>query len=271
MPHLVRKRNEREAFFNIELQHLLSTIPTKMVLGGDFNCVLAKSDCMGQFNYSCALNVLVTGYALTDMWEASPEHGIYTHYSRQGTSRLDRIYVTKNLHDRKKGVETVVAAFTDHLSVVLHIALDVDIIRRGRGYWKMNAALMQDVLFQVQLSQQWKRWSQQHKYFPDIVTWWERSAKKHIRQLFIRKGTEKCKEIREMENFYYACLCDVLQNPENRMTQTEKVNRLKAQLIKLCREKAAAGMIEMQSLSSFQEERISLFHIIKQRNRRYPK
>jgi len=49
------------------------------------------------------------------MWEASPELGIYTHYSRQGASRLDRIYATRNLSDRKKGVETVVAAFTDHL------------------------------------------------------------------------------------------------------------------------------------------------------------
>jgi len=63
----------------------------------------------------------------------------------------------------------------------------------------------------------------------------------------------------------YARLYDVLQNPEHRMTRTEKVNRLKAQLIQLYRERAAAGMIEMQSLDSFQEERISLFHIIKRR------
>ena len=80
------------------------------------------------------------------MWEANPERGIYIHYSRQGASRLDRIYATRNLSDRKKGVETVVAAFTDHLAVVLSIAHDVD-IRRGRGYWKMNAALMQDAHF----------------------------------------------------------------------------------------------------------------------------
>jgi len=71
-----------------------------------------------------------------------------------------------------------------------------------------------------------------------------------------------------MDNFYYACLYDVLQNPEHRATRTEKVNRLKAQLIKAYRERAAAGMIEMQSLDSFQGEKISLFHIIKRRMRR---
>jgi len=38
------------------------------------------------------------------------------------------------------------AAFSDHLAVVLRIALDVDTIRRGTGYWKMNMALLQDIL-----------------------------------------------------------------------------------------------------------------------------
>jgi len=71
-----------------------------------------------------------------------------------------------------------------------------------------------------------------------------------------------------MDNFYYTCLYDVLQNPENLATRTEKVNRLKAQLIKAYRETASAGMIEMQSLDSFQGEKISLFHIIKRRMRR---
>jgi exonuclease III len=146
-PSGAEKKQEREIFFNIDLPHLLLTIPTKMILGGDFNCVLAKSDCTGQYNYSRALNALVTGYALTDMWEENPERGIYTHYSRQGASRLDRIYVTRNIRDRKKGIETVVAAFTDHLAVALSIALDVDIIRRGRSYWKMNAELTQEAHF----------------------------------------------------------------------------------------------------------------------------
>jgi hypothetical protein len=80
-----------------------------MILGGDFNCVLSKSDCTGQFNNSRALNALVSGYALIDM--RNPERGIYIHYSRQGASRLDRIYVTKKLRNKKKGIETVVAAF----------------------------------------------------------------------------------------------------------------------------------------------------------------
>jgi hypothetical protein len=96
-PSGAKKKIEREAFFNIALPLLLKDIPTTMILGGDFNCVLAKPDCTGHFNFSRALNTLVRGFDLVDMWDAAPERGFYTHYTRQGSSCLDRIYVTRNL------------------------------------------------------------------------------------------------------------------------------------------------------------------------------
>jgi len=96
-PSGAEKKIEREAFFNIDLPLLLKDILTTMILGGDLNGVLAKTDCTGHFNFSRALNVLVKGSDLVDMWEAAPERGVYTHYTRQGASRLDRIYVTWKL------------------------------------------------------------------------------------------------------------------------------------------------------------------------------
>jgi len=67
-----------------------------MIIGGDFICALTKKDCTGHFNYSRDLNYLIRGFDLIDMWEAAPERGIYTHYTRQGATR-DRIYATRNL------------------------------------------------------------------------------------------------------------------------------------------------------------------------------
>jgi len=98
-PSGAEKKQGREAFFNIDLPHLLKEIPTTIILGGDFNCVLAKTDCTGHFNYSRALNALIRGFDFVDMWEAAPERAIYTHYTRQGASRLDRIYVTRTLRE----------------------------------------------------------------------------------------------------------------------------------------------------------------------------
>ena len=67
---------------------------------------------MGQLNYSRDHDGTVRGVNLTDVWEETPPRKIYTHYTPTGASRLDRIYITKNLNVRKKGVTTVTVAFT---------------------------------------------------------------------------------------------------------------------------------------------------------------
>ena len=118
-PSGAERKQEREVFFNIDLPQLLLETPSMMLIGGDFNCVLAKTDCTGNFNYSRALHALIRGFDLIDMWEEAPERRIFTHYTWQGATRLDRIYATSNLRGRKCGIETVLAAFTDHLAVIL--------------------------------------------------------------------------------------------------------------------------------------------------------
>jgi len=160
------------------------------------------------------------------------------------------------------------AAFTDHLTVVLSIALDVDTIRRGTGYWKMNVALLQDSSFQRKLLLQWARWKLQRKYFPDMVMWWERVAKKQILLLLIREGTEKHKDDREMENIYLACLYDLLKDPTHEAMWAAKVNLSKAKLVKLYSIRLASRTIDLQTPDIFQEEQMSLFHLTKRRTRR---
>ena len=76
---------------------------------------------------------------------------IYTHYTGRGASRLDRIYTTRNLRDNKQGIKMRVAAFTDHLAVVLRIELEVTTAWRGRSYWKMNTTLLREENFQSHL------------------------------------------------------------------------------------------------------------------------
>lgn len=39
------RRQDTEIFFNIDLPYLLRASPTTLILGGDFNCVLSKTDC----------------------------------------------------------------------------------------------------------------------------------------------------------------------------------------------------------------------------------
>ena len=89
-----------------------------MIVEGDFNCILHQIGSTSHFNYSRALDGLVQGFELLDMW---PEND-YIHYSPMGATRIDRVYTTKELSTKKVGAETVAAAFTDHLAVILRLS-----------------------------------------------------------------------------------------------------------------------------------------------------
>jgi len=152
--------------------------------------------------------------------------------------------------------------------VVIRIALEATTMRRGRSYWKMNAALLCEKSIQEQLRQLWAEWSKQTKNYPTMVMWWERVAKVHVKKLFIREGTVNGREETQMENVYYACLYDILQRPSQHAERRAALNHLKAKTVKLHNARLAGGQIELRTQDIFQEERMSLFHLIKRRQRR---
>jgi endonuclease/exonuclease/phosphatase family metal-dependent hydrolase len=142
-PSGAEKRQQRDAFYNTEVVHLIPSSSTAMILAGDFNCVITK-DCTGQRNCSRALARLIRRLDFIDVWEATPTRTAYAHYTATGTSRIYRIYVTHYLRRRQQGVETVAAAFTDHFAVILRLTVDVPCSLRAKGYWQMNVSFLSD-------------------------------------------------------------------------------------------------------------------------------
>jgi endonuclease/exonuclease/phosphatase family metal-dependent hydrolase len=56
------------------------------------------------------------------VWDIQSAHG-FTHYTAKEASRLDRIFVSRDILKNKQGAETVAAAFTDHLAPMLGLSL----------------------------------------------------------------------------------------------------------------------------------------------------
>jgi len=262
-----RNRN-RENLFSNELPYLLRDIPPSFLVGGGFNCVLANIDATGHPNYSRALQEFIRGFDLLDMWKTSQERATYTHYTNRRSSRIDRIYASRNLSRHKRDAETRVAAFTDHLAVVIRIALKATTMRRGHSYWKMNTALLSEERFQEYLRQCWTEWFKQPKNYTTMVMWWERVTKMRIKKLFIREGTVKRLEQTQMENFYYAYLYDILQRPIQHAERIAALNHPKAKIVKPHNARQVRGQIELRTRDILQEERMSLFQLIKRRHRR---
>ena len=139
---------------------------------------------------------------MTDVWDASLNNHAYTHYTPNGAARLDRIYATDDIRKQKTGVETLVAAFTDHLAVLLRVHLSISFTRRGRGRWYLNTSYLVDPKFQDKLKTSWTEWRKHVPRFPSIVHWWELYVRRKVKILFTSEGTERNSERTRLEDLY---------------------------------------------------------------------
>ena len=261
-------RREREEFFATEVPILLQHLPERLIVGGDFNCVLSQEDCTGKPTYSGALKELVRGYDLLDVWNAGPTRGVYTHYSRSGATRIDRIYVTQNIYDNKDGVEVLTPAMSDHLAVILRVKWDRPRIDRGKGSWRMDISLLNDKVNRNQLRDRWMRWKANRRWYPDTVAWWTKSVKHQLRKYWLHVCAEAKREDREMENFLYSCLYDILQTPQARAGNIGAMNRITAKIVDLHRKRMEGIKRGGEGSEVWLEEKASIYNIIRQKQRR---
>jgi len=74
---------------------------------------------------------IVRGLTLADPRTQYPLRPNYTHYSPNGAIKIDLIYKSHTLLERKAGTESISAAFTDHHAVVLGLRINDSDVRRG--------------------------------------------------------------------------------------------------------------------------------------------
>jgi exonuclease III len=100
-PSGTERRAERGHFYNMELPQLIRADHRNMVFGGDFNCIIDPVDTSGTFRNSRALANLIHGTRLRDTWIQNPTSPTYTHHSPYSATRIDRIYVSQELLQKK--------------------------------------------------------------------------------------------------------------------------------------------------------------------------
>jgi endonuclease/exonuclease/phosphatase family metal-dependent hydrolase len=194
------KRKERETFYNAELIYLLQPTRENMIIAGEFNCVLSHEDCTGQPALSKLLQNLISGLKMHDSWQQKGGTKTYSHYITTSASEIDRIYVTENLIKYKKHADTLAAAFTDHMAVIIHIELPSG--GEGRGNWKINTQLLQDDATKASVRVEWAKWKGKVNYYASKTEWCCRYVKPRMRAYFGKLGKQKRDNQKRMENFY---------------------------------------------------------------------
>ena len=266
-PSGTAKKKEREEFFNNQLPILIPITPGEIVLAGDFNCIINPLDTTGTTPYSRTLASFINTSRLQDVWDINIAPRGFTHYTTHAASRLDRIYVTKQLLTHKQTVRKVFVTFTDHLAVILHLSTDSPPITWGRGYWKMNVAIMEDKYFVQSLKIKWNAWKQQRRNYDDVIIWWTRYIKQQLKRFFMHEGAIRRRDKESLENYYYTIIYEVMANetiPE-RLHNKINVIRNKIMNIRLYNTRPYFFTSPDQQLQN--EEHPTLYHIMKIRKR----
>ena len=192
-----------------------------------------QADTTGYVNTSKALEILIKGLNLQDTGIVQTTRQRFTHYTPKGAARLDRIYVSPQIRGQQQGIESILAAFTDHMAVILRVGTEDPIMLKGRGYWRMNTLLLRDNVIKKNLETKWKEWGSHQTFYPNNVTWWIRYVKLMLKRYFQCEGAERRRERRALENFYYAAMYDTLDKPMETERKAVLLKRLKAKITNL--------------------------------------
>ena len=104
--------------------------------------------------------------------------------------------------------------------------------------------------------------------YPNSVMWWENYVKKKITYIFMTEGKERARDDKMMENFYYACRYDILQEPTQPKEKSASLHQLKAKIIRLQNKRMQTITIDARDPKMYEGENPSIFRLIQGRKRR---
>lgn len=127
-------------------------VPGRLVLAGDFNCVVNSSDRAGAKRVvDKSARVLKTVLRDGDLIDVALQRGwSTTRYTRwRGTSqaRLDRVYLTGDALPLVIDYAVTPVAFSDHGLVTCTIKTELEIRRKVGSRWLMNTMLLDNAAF----------------------------------------------------------------------------------------------------------------------------
>jgi len=95
---------------------------------------------------------------LRDVWKLRGEGQGFTFRRAEYSSRIDRIYVSKELENKVTSVKVLPVAFSDHCAVECYVKLNVEYVPCKPGTWKMNNYILKDKEFKNEFKKKWDEW-----------------------------------------------------------------------------------------------------------------
>lgn len=107
----------------------------------------------------------------------------------------------------------------DHHAVLLRLAVDTPMMRRGKGPWMMKPTLIEEGRIKVKIHHKWAAWKTNKRYYQDAILW-ESYVKKQLRYFMRQEEAVLCKDHRLMEDHLYESIYDILRSSTPRRKTT---------------------------------------------------
>lgn len=221
----------RENLFKEQLPFYLQASTEHIILGGDFNCVVANKDSTGSNNYSTSLKQLVENMQLLDTWNCLHRNLVdYSFVRSNSASRIDRIYVSRSLVPHLRVADLLATSFSDHKAYRIRCCLPNLGKPHGRGYWCIRAHILNEQNLE-EFQQKWLRWVRERRNFDSWMSWWIECAKPKIRSFFRWKTNEAFREFHTTNEFLYRQLKNAYEQLYQNPNGIVEVNKIKAKML----------------------------------------
>ena len=176
-------------------------VPT--ILAGDFNSVMNRSlDRSNQSGFvyrdsSSDLSNLFDSFGVVDQWRRlNPSTRGYTFFRPDGSSssRIDLVGVPHSWSPLSPSSLILSCPYSDHSAVICNVRLP-SAFQYGRGFWKLNTAVLEEVDYEDRICSFWAEWRTQKQLFSSILNWWD-VGKLKIKELSLSYCTSRARKLR---------------------------------------------------------------------------
>lgn len=258
-------RNKANSLFRNVLTNHLDSKEENCILLGDFNATI---DGMENKNINKTLHSVIHTFKFTDTFRhQNPEKLSNTFISKQGNSRIDRIYVTKTLMKQTMKTTHVNFYLSDHLAVILQLNTEnlTTNQKRKSPFWILNTSILEHADFLSFIETWWRKQREKKKQYGRIVDWWE-NAKNNFKEIAITYCKQLSKEKKSELEYLERCLEQVKIELDTGKAQIGEYLEIKAELKELFKQKIRGQEIRSKINNPIPDEQGNLQFVLKERS-----
>jgi hypothetical protein len=186
------------------------------------------------------------------------------------SSRLDRLYCSSSMYRLLQSVDTLPAAFSDHMAVVCSLHCD-DVTpprpARPTASWVLDAGILAEEEFKALFVQHWRQWCAQRHRFAHAVEWWLRLAKPSIRKLAADYTKERREQQNAMLDFLQATLQELYRKPSRSAADMKCLKEVKQSILQIHADRLRGVASRAKLDSTVDNEPVSMHHVVRARRR----